>query len=265
MAATSVKKMEKTLEAETVALLKHMLETELKRLCKEGNIDIVLFMGIDGRIFASNIPPNLSAPQFHLLNLIKSNLPYLCGQLRSENLQVSVQQYKEGTIIISGVGENAFLASLLTSKVDITKVESLIKAILKASTVLNHIFELRPITERTLARYPEDVAQELKKLSRLLFVERFEQTREYKRNMEIYNFIKKKLEPIVGIGALEEVLTLTFNELGTSAPYMNDKLWLMFTDKVIKDHIKQLRGDMTADECYKTWIPELEKKLKSFL
>jgi len=63
----------------------------------------------------------------------------------------------------------------------------------------------------------------------------------------------------------DELLTLTFNELGTTAPYMNDKLWMMFAEKLINEHIKRASGDLVADECYKTWIPELQQKLKTFV
>ena len=62
--------MQKTMEAQDVGMLKYLLETELVRLKDEAEVDVALFMGIDGRIFSSYIPINLEADQFYLLNLV---------------------------------------------------------------------------------------------------------------------------------------------------------------------------------------------------
>src|SRR5438034_183572 len=112
-------KVVKTMEAESVGLLKHMLESELKRARQENGFDIVLFLGVDGRIFASDVPWNLDPKQYRLLNLVKGNLPDICGQLSSQNLKLSVQQYDAGTIIISGVGDKAFLVFLATKPLEL--------------------------------------------------------------------------------------------------------------------------------------------------
>jgi len=225
----------------------------------------VMFLGVDGRIFSSSIPEQLNAPQFYLLNLLKGNLQEICGQLKMENLRVSFQQYKEGTMIISGVGDHAFMVSLIAGEVDITGTNEIIMDILKASAVLKHIFEQRSMDEETLSQYPENVANELKKLTRRLFKERFETTREYQKNSDILKYIKKKLAGVVSVGEIDAITTLTFNELGTTAPYMNDKLWGTFLEKVINDHIRRTRGDLVADDCYKTWTMELHNKLKSYI
>lgn len=259
------KKIDKTLEAENISLLKHLLNLELRRLCKENNIDMVFFMGVDGRTFSSHIPEQLTPPQFHLLNLIKLNITHICGQLQSENLKVSIQQFKEGTIMISGVGDNAFLVSIVGKGVSLSQIRDTIDAVTTASAVLKHILEIKPINEKAMANYPKEVSGELRKLSRLLFKEQFEHTKEYKKNIEILNFLKDKIQTVVGVGAVDEVITLVLNELGTAPAYMNDKLWRQFVDKVIKEHIKELRGDLVADECMKTWVPEVERKLKSFV
>jgi hypothetical protein len=55
------------------------------------------------------------------------------------------------------------------------------------------------------------------------------------------------------------------NELGTSAAYMKDSDWLKFVERVIDHHIKARSGDIVADKCRKTWVPEVERKLKSFV
>ncbi len=259
------KKMEKTLEAENITLLKHLLGIELRRLCKDNNIDMAFFMGVDGRIFSSHIPEQLTPLQYHLLNLIKANLTHICLQLQSENLKVSIQQFKEGTIMISGVGDNAFLVSVIGKNVQVSQIRDVIGGVSTASAVLKHILEVKPINDKVMADYPSEVSGELRKRSRLLFNEQFEHTREYKKNIEILNFLKKKIEGVVGVGVVDEIITLVFNELGTAPAYMNDKQWRMFIEKVIKERITELRGDIVAQECMKTWVPEMEKKLKSFV
>ncbi len=260
-----VKKFHKTLEAENISLLKHLLGIVLRRLCKENNIDMAFFMGIDGRIFSSHIPRQLTPTQFHLLNLIKSNIPHICVQLQTENLKVSIQQFKEGTIMIAGVGDNAFLISIIGQEVEVSSIRDVINAVTVTSSVLLHILEVKPINDEVMADYSSEVSAELKILSRLLFKEQFEHTKEYKKNINILNFLKEKIESTVGVGVVDEIITLVLNELGTAPAYMNDKLWRMFVDKVITDHIRKHSGDLVADECLRTWVPEVEKKLKSFV
>ncbi len=259
------KTIDKRMEASTVVQLKHMLEMELKRIKKNNNIDMIMFIGIDGRIFSSLIPQLLDAPQFKLLNLVKGNLPYICGQLKAENLTISIQQYKHGSVIISGVGKNCFLVSILSKPVELDNIGPTVSSIINGSTVLNHLFELRPITPEAMADYEKEVSEELAKLTRLLFVEKFDETREYKRNMELLKFIKKKIGSIMGIGAVDEVVTLTLNEMGTTPAYMKEKDWLTFVQMIIDNHIKRTSGDIEADKCRTTWIPEIERKLKSFV
>jgi predicted regulator of Ras-like GTPase activity (Roadblock/LC7/MglB family) len=259
------KKMDKTLEAENITLLKHLLGIELRRLCSGNDIDLAFFMGVDGRTFSSHIPEQLTPMQFYLMNLMKNNIKHICGQLESENMKVSIQQYKKGTILISGVGDNAFLVSIIERDIDISQIHEIIDAVLTGSAVLKHILEVKPINEQTISAYPKEVGDELKKLSRLLFKEQFEHTRDYKKNIEILNFLKNKIQSVVGVGAVDEIVTLVLNELGTAPAYMNDNLWITFIDKVIQEHIEKLRGDIVADECRKAWVPEVERKLKSFV
>ncbi len=259
------KKMEKTLEAKTATLLKYMLDMELQRIKDRVGGDMVFFVGVDGRIFASTLPEDMSHAQFYMFNLIRDMLPSICSQLRNENLQFSFQHYPEGTIFISGVGKNAFLAVVRTAETEPEKIPLYINELIKAGKVLLHIFEQKPMDPTYLEKLEPEVGEELKTLARQLFVEQFEQTRGYRKNMKILEWIKKKLEETLGVGAVEEVITMTFNELGTSAPYMTDKLWPIFLEKIIQGPIREARGDIVADECYKTWMPELELKLKSFV
>lgn len=257
--------MKKTLEAEDISLLRHLLEMELRRLHDEAEIDIILFMGIDGRIFSSYIPNTLNTQQYYLLSLVRSNLPHICAQLRSENLKTSLQQYEEGILILSGVGNNAFIACIIATDIEIAEAQKRIASVVKASAVLKHIFELKPLKESVLVNYPEDISNELMNLSRLLFKERFTYTKDYKKNVEILDNIKTKIESVMSKGQVNEIVTLTFNELGTQLGTMNSRLWMQFLELVINNHIQPATSDLVAEECRKTWIPEIERKLKSFV
>lgn len=259
------KNIDKRMEAKTVVQLKHMLEMELNQIKDENNIDILMFMGVDGRVFSSIIPPILDAPQFRLLNHVKMNLIHICNQLTAGNMKISIQQFSFGTVIISGVGDNAFVVTLFVESPDIAELGTVTNNLVRGSKVLHHLFELKPITEEYLKDYDEDVSTELSELTRRLFVEKFDETREYKRNMELLSFLKKKISSVVGIGVVDEVITLSMNELGVTAAYMNNKQWITFTEMAINNHIRKSAGDIVADECLKNWIPEVERKLKSFV
>ncbi|MDG6221008.1 MAG: hypothetical protein QCI38_06120 [Candidatus Thermoplasmatota archaeon] len=265
MAKEKGKMKEKTMEAKTATLLKHMLDMELERLRESIGADIVLFIGVDGRIFASSLPDEMNSKQFYMFNLVKAMLSSICAQLQSENLRVSIQQYPEGTLFISGVGKNAFLVSVLTGDRDIEKTVQLVTEPIKASDVMLHIFEQRSMDPEYLAGLPSEVSEELQVLSRQLFVEQFDQTRGYKKNMKVQDWLRKKIAEAVGLGSVEEIMTIMFNEMGTTAPYMNDGLWRVMTEKIIQEHIRKLRGDIFSEEVYKTWMPELEQMLKSFV
>lgn len=257
-------KVDKTMEAENVGLLKHVLATELKRVRQENGFDIVLFMGVDGRIFASDVPWNLDPQQYRLLNLVKGNLGHICSQLSGQNMMLSVQQYDVGTIIISGVGDKAFLTFLTTKPLEITQMQGLLRNVVNASVVMKHLFDERAVSPEEIAGYEPEVAQELKKLSRSLFVEKFEETRGYKRNMEVLAFVRKRIQAAVGVGPLEEILTMAFNEVGTSAAYMTDQHWDRFLDLVIAE-VGKIAGESVAEKARREWVPEVRRLLKSFV
>ncbi|MCK5024422.1 MAG: hypothetical protein KAR56_02270 [Thermoplasmata archaeon] len=259
------KKIDKRMEAKSVVQLKHMFDMELRHIKDDNGIDMLMFVGIDGRIFASIIPPVLDPIQFKFLNLVKGNLNSLCSQLKGDKMKISIQQYEFGSVIISGIGNNSFLASILTTPLDIDSMGPTVTNIINGSTVLNHLFEQRPITAEGIEIYDKVVQDELTRLTRQLFVEKFEETRGYKRNIALLKFLKQKISSVVGIGAVDEIITITMNELGTSASYMKDKDWLKFVNMVIENHIKERSGDIVADECKRTWVPEVERKLKSFV
>ncbi|HEQ78958.1 MAG TPA: hypothetical protein ENN76_01675, partial [Euryarchaeota archaeon] len=102
------KKMNKTLDAENVMLLRHLMDMEISTLRLETGMDMVLFSGVDGRIFSSDIPRDLNVSQFRMFNMVKSQLPHICSQLQNQNLVFSINKYKDGGMVVSGVGGNAF-------------------------------------------------------------------------------------------------------------------------------------------------------------
>ena len=99
--------LKKTLEAKDVGLLKHMLAMELERLAERAELDIIMFLGVDGRMFSSFVPTQLNSQQYNMLSLIKNSIPDICSQLRRENIKKSMVQYAQGNMFISGVGSNA--------------------------------------------------------------------------------------------------------------------------------------------------------------
>jgi len=255
----------KTLEAKDVGLLKHLLSMELRRLAEQAGLDIVMFLGVDGRMFSSFVPVNLTMTQFNLLNLVKGNLGDICSQLRRENLKMAMTQYKDGTVLISGVGVNAFIIAIVASDVSTSQVEAKLNALKRSAMVINHVFEQKPLGEEDLAGYPDDVRTELESLGRQLFKERFTLTKDYKKNQDILEMIKNKLATVVGKGAVGEIVEQTFNEMGLRMANMDRGLWMMFLETIIKKHISRLSGPIVAEECLRTWIPEIESKLKSFV
>src|SRR5919197_1033730 len=257
-------KVDKTMGAETVGHLKHLLDTELKRAREESELDIAMFLGVDGRIFSSSIPDRLEPREYRLLNLLKGNLAHLCSQLSGQNMMMSVQQFEAGTIVISGVGDRAFLVFLTTKPVEITKMQGVLANVLKASIVVRHLFESRPITPEVLASYDEAVAGELKRPTRNLFVEKFGETKEVKKKKENAQVLQAKLGALVGPGPLQEIVTLAYNEVGTTAPYMTPSHWERFLT-ILVDRLRELEGDAVAAKAEKEWRAYLKQILSSFV
>ena len=257
-------KVDKTMGAETVGHLKLLLETELGRCREENALDIAMFLGVDGRIFASSIPNELNPREYRLLNLLKGNLAHICNQLSGQNMMMSVEQFEAGTVIISGVGDRAFLVFLTTKPVEITKMQGVLANVLKTSIVVRHLFEEKPITPEVLASYDETVAAELKRLTRILFVQKFGETKEFKKNKEIETYFRQRLGSLVGPGPLEETITLAYNEVGTSPAYMTRDHWHRFLVLLI-EKLREIRGDTVADRAEREWKSYLDGVLSSFV
>lgn len=256
--------MEKRLEAQTVTLLKSLLEMELRRVRDDFGFDISMFIGVDGRIFATSIPDQLTPHQYRLLNLVKANLPSICAQLTNESMKLSLTQYEHGTVLISPVGGRAFLVLLSGTMQDIPALGDKVVHVRRASEVLQHVFQQRPMTAEALSGYEVETADELRRLSRQLFVEKFEETPQYRRNMELHNYLKGELTKAVGVGSVQEYLAHAYNEVGTSAPHMRDDQWLTLVDLLVA-RIRESGGELLADRCAQTWIPEVKRRSKAFV
>ncbi|WP_298683244.1 hypothetical protein [uncultured Methanomethylovorans sp.] len=255
----AVKKTKEDLE--DVSLLKFALVSQLKRTYETSDVDILLFAGVDGKIYASYIPDSIGPKIFELTNLITSNLLHISQQL-SMGLQQSVIEYDFGTVIFSSVGRGALLISLFTKKIDLSQNMRKIEI---TRDVMQHLFEQRPMTEAQLSKYPDDVSRELKELAKCVFNEMYTQSSEYKKNMEILSDIKKKITGVMGRGEVDQVLAMAFNEIASSPKWMTEKLWPLLLELVINDQIRPLHGDYIADVCMAEWIPDIKRKLESFV
>src|SRR5437764_13800916 len=200
--------LDKTMGADTVGHLKLLLETELKRARAENDLDIAMFSGVDGRIFSSSIPNQLDPREYRLLNLLKGSLAHICNQLSGQNMMMSVQQFEAGTIIISGVGDRAFLVFLTSKPVEITKMQTVLANVVKTSIVVRHLFESKPITPEVLASYDEAVAGELTRLTRIWFVEKFGETKEFKKIKVIAQYLQSKHGTLVLPSTLHDIQPL---------------------------------------------------------
>jgi hypothetical protein len=255
----SVKKTKDDLE--DVSLLKFALVAQLKRTHQSSDVDVLLFAGADGKIYASYIPDSIGPKIFELTNLISHNLLHVSQQL-AMGLRQSVIEYDFGTVIFSAVGRGALLISLFTGKADLSENMGKIEV---AKHVMQHIFEQRPMTKEQLATYPEEVAAELRILSKIVFNEMYTQSSEYKKNMEILADIKVKITGVMGRGEVDQVLAMAFNEIASSPKWMTEDLWPLLVEMIIRDQIRPLHGDYVADICEAEWIPDIKHKLESFV
>ncbi len=248
-------------DLEDISLLKFALVSQLKRTYETSDVDVLLFAGIDGKIYASYIPDSIGPRIFELTNLITSNLLHISQQL-SMGLQQSVIEYEFGTVIFSSVGRGALLISLFTAKVDLSQNMRKIEI---TREVMQHLFEQRPMTEAQLSTYPADVSRELRELAKCVFNEMYTQSSEYKKNMEILSDVKKKITDVMGRGEVDQVLAMAFNEIASSPKWMTEKLWPLLLEMVVNDQIRPLHGDYIADVCMAEWIPDIKRKLESFV
>ena len=109
-----------------------------------------------------------------------------------------------------------------------------------------------------------DAAGELKRLTRILFVEKFGDTKEFKKNKEIAQYLQSRLGALVGPGPLQEIVPMAYNEVGTTAPFMTAGHWDGFVT-ILVDKLRDLRGDAVAAKAEKEWRAYLKQVLTSFV
>lgn len=252
------------MEAETATLLKSMLDMELRRVRQEFGFDIAMLVGVDARIFATSIPEQLTPSQYRILNLVKANLPSICAQLTREAMKLNLAQYEFGATVIVPVSDRSFLVLLSGKPQDVLAMHATVRNVQRAAAVLRHVFQQRPMSAEALAAYDGETQDELRRLGRQLFVEKFDETPQYKRNIDLMNYLKAELTKAVGVGAVQEVLGVSFNEVGTSAAYMKDDQWLKLVD-ILVDKVRAAGGEVLAEKCAKAWVPEVKRKLKAFV
>jgi len=256
----SVKKTKEDLE--DVSLLKFALTRQLQRMYETTDVDVVMFSGIDGKIYSSYIPENIGSKIFELTNLITNNMHHIAQQLEL-GLNQAVIEYDMGTTaIFSSVGKGALLISLFTGKTDLGANVHKIEISRK---VIKHIFEQKPMTSDQLDQYSSEVSKELRILSRNVFEEMYTHSSEYKKNMEILADIKTKISTVMGKTEVDQVLAMAFYEVASSPKWMNEDLWIMLLDLVINEQIRPIHGDYVADLCESDWIPDIKRKLEAFV
>ena len=248
-------------DLEDVSLLKFALVNQLKRMYDTSDVDVTLLSGVDGKIYASYIPESVGVKIFELTNIITSNLGHISRQLEIGLIQ-SVIEYSFGTVIFSSVGKGALLISLFIQKVDLTEN---MKKIDLTRAVVQHVFEQRPMSPEQLEQYDDEIVEELKLLSKRVFDEMYTQSSEYKKNMEILGDIKEKIASVMGRGEVDQVLAMVFNEIASSPKWMTEDLWMMLVELVINEQIRPLHGEYIADMCMAEWVPDIKRKLESFV
>ncbi|AEH60436.1 hypothetical protein Mzhil_0569 [Methanosalsum zhilinae DSM 4017] len=256
----SIKKTKEDLE--DVSLLKFALTRQLQRMYETTDVDVIMFSGVDGKIYASYIPDSVGSKIFELTTLISNNMLHIAKQL-DMGLKQSVVEYDTGTTaIFSSVGKGALLISLFTRRTDLAENMNKIEITRK---VMQHVFEQRPMTSDQLAEYPSQVADELRILSKSVFDEMYTHSSEYKKNMEILADIKDKIATVMGKTEVDQVLAMAFYEVASSPKWMTEDLWIMLVEMIINQQIRPLHGDYIADICETEWIPDIRHKLEAFM
>jgi len=255
----------KSLDAEDVTLLKQVLQLELDALRADAAVDVVFLMGADGRIFASSIPRKLAQPQYRLMERVKQQVPHIAASLRRQHLKLQVQTYEEGAVVIAEASRGSFLAAIKVGQGSVKGLDAVIGRTEVACKAVAHLMAERGFSDEEMKGLPDEVRAELKALSYRLFREAYDTTKGARKNREVADFLRKRIRDRLGAGLVEEVMGLTYNELGTTERFMNDKLWQRFVDIVVEKHVRRLSGDIVADVCRRTWSKDVGRMLESFV
>lgn len=255
----------KSLDAADVRLLKQVLQLELDALRAEAGIDVVFLMGADGRIFASSIPGRLAQMQYRLMERVKQQVPHIAASLRRQHLKLQVQSYEEGAVVIAEASKGSFLAAIKVDHGSVKGLDAVIRRTEVACQAVAHLLAERGFSQEELKGLPEEVREELLALAYRLFREAYDTTKGARKNREVAEFLRKRIRDRLGMGLVEEVMNLTYNELGTTERFMNEKLWPRFVEIVAEKHVRRLSGDIVADVCRRTWLKDVARMLESFV
>jgi hypothetical protein len=255
----------KSLEAQDVRLLKQVLQIELDTVRVQAGVDIVLLIGGGGRILASSMPTTLPPRGFALMERVKAQVPGLAAALRRQRLRLQVQSFEEGSVVVAQVGSGTYLAALKADGSSVAAMDAVIGRLTVACRVLDHVLRQKGFAEDDMLNEPEAVRAELKALSYRLFREAYDTTKTARKNREVAQFMRKRIRDRLGAGLVDEVMDLTYNELGVTERFMNDLLWQRFIEAVVEKHVRRISGDIVADVCARTWSRDVQRMVESFV
>ncbi|HEX9709191.1 MAG TPA: hypothetical protein VGB42_04400 [Candidatus Thermoplasmatota archaeon] len=255
----------KSLDAQDVRLLKQVIRLELDAVRADSGVDVALLMGADGRIFAASMPTALRAREFALMERMKAQVPALATALRRQRMQLQVQSYEEGSVVVAEVGRGSFLVALKADGSFLGAMDAVLGRLSVACRVLDHLIKEKGLSPEETRAEPEPVRKELEALSYRLFREAYDTTKTARKNREVAEFLRKRIRDRLGAGLVDEVMGLTYNELGSSERFMNDLLWQRFIETVVEKHVRRVSGDIVADVCARTWSRDVRRMVESFV
>lgn len=209
---------------EDVAVLKHALNFELELLSEKSDVEASLLVGLNGQVLASRMSRDLDSDLFRLLNMVRANTPLLRREMTLGGIEQSITRYQAGNVVASRVGRGELLLSILRKETSITKN---LPHIYRCVQILSHISGQKAITERELADYGQDVADELAELTGRLYDELESEgtVGEKKKNEEVLARFRAALGNIVGQAESEMAMALSVNQLGIRTKEVSPAQW----------------------------------------
>lgn len=255
----------KSLEAQDVRLLKQVIQLELDAVRSDTALDIVLLMGAGGRIFASSMEAALGAREFALMERVKAQVPALAAALQRQRMRLQLQSFEEGSVVLAEVGRGSFLVALRAEGPSVASMDPVVGRLEVACQVLDHLVKEKGFSDEEVRALPEPVRKELKALSYRLFREAYDTTETARKNRQVAVFLRERIRDRLGAGLVDEVMGVTYNELGVTERFMNDQLWQRFIESVVEKHVRRAAGDIVADVCAKTWSRDVQRMVESFV
>jgi len=209
---------------EDVAVLKHALDTELKILSDKSDVEVSILVALNGQVLASCVPYDLDSGLFRLLSLVRANIPFLRREITLGGIQQSITRYEAGNVVVTRVGKGELLISLLEKHLSVTKN---LPQIYTTVQILSHVSSQKPIGERELSEYGEEVADELAELTQRLYAELESEgvVGERKKNEETLASFRAALERVVGKAESEMIMVIYVNQLGIRTKQVSPAQW----------------------------------------